>query len=315
LVIGGAGYIGSHLCKALAYEGYSPITYDSLETGHRSCIRWGPFIQGNILNKPLLSSTLKQFAPSAVFHLAAYSNARSTQNRAYFRNNVLGTQTVLEAMQQSHICPFIFSSSAAVYGQGSNLQMEENCPALPLSVYGKTKLACEGLVADFCQNMDVPYAILRYFNVAGADPDREIGENHDPETHLIPSLIKILSKPSEHFTLFSHNHPTHDGTAKRDFIHVCDLARAHIDLLKWLHEHKKKIILNLGSGIGHTILDVISSLEAITQKKIPIQIAEQVLEPSCLVADIAKAKKLLDWEPKCSDLTSIIHSALNWHLQ
>lgn len=316
LVTGGAGYIGSHLCKALAAAGYEPVTYDSLELGHKAFVRFGPLVQGNILDKSLLISTIKQFQPVSVFHLAAYTNARCLQEEipSYYENNFIGTQTVLEALQECPPSSFIFSSSASVYGFGGKDPISESSPTKPLSHYGKTKLACENLISTSCEKLGIAHGILRYFNVAGADRSGEIGENHNPETHLIPFLIQVLQQEKEHFPLLVDDHPTHDGSAKRDFIHVSDLAQAHVDTLQWLEKHKKPLTLNLGSGLGHTILDVVAHLEKIMQKKIKVQKASPIQEPACLVADISRAKSLLGWEPKHSDLSTILTSALNWHL-
>lgn len=314
LVTGGAGYIGSHLCKALALKGYTPITYDSLTTGHLSAVRFGPFVKGDILDGPLLLSTLKTFKPEAVFHLASYSNTRESSAKAalYYKNNLIGTHTLLEALLSCPVPYFIFSSSASVYGKTTETPLTESSLLLPSSPYGRIKLSSELMIADFCESQNVQYANLRYFNASGADLDGEIGESHYPETHLIPLLIEAL-KEEKTFHLFGSNHKTHDGTAKRDFVHVSDLAEGHIQALHFLKKNKGNLTLNLGSGDGHTILDVVTNLQSRTKKKIPIYKAPPLEEPSCLIADISLAKDLIGWNPIHSKLDTVLETALRWH--
>lgn len=316
LVIGGAGYIGSHVCKALAAHDYIPITYDSLVIGHRQSVKWGPFVKGDILDKALLVNTLKTFLPLAVFHLASYSNTRQSVLEApsYYQNNLLGTASVLEALTEYPPAYFLFSSSASVYGMGSSDPIKEDSPLHPTHPYGHTKLLSEYMVEGFCKQNNIHFANLRYFNAAGADPDKEIGETHDPETHLIPLLIQVIKKEKEYFPLLNSKHPTQDGTAKRDFIHVSDLAEGHIHALSWMDKYKKNITLNLGSGTGFTILEIIQRLESLTDKKIPISMQPSIEEPPSLIADTAKMTSLLNWIPKRSNLDTIIETALNWHL-
>lgn len=314
LVTGGAGYIGSHLCKALALKGYTPVTYDSLKTGHLSAVRFGPFVKGDILDGPLLLSTLRTYKPEAIFHLASYSNTRDSTTEAalYYKNNLIGTHTLLETLLSCPVPYFIFSSSASVYGKATDIPLSESSLLIPSSPYGRIKLSSELMIADFCESQSMHYANLRYFNASGADLDAEIGESHYPETHLIPLLIEAL-KEEKPFHLFESNHKTHDGTAKRDFVHVSDLAEGHIQALQFLKQNKKSITLNLGSGKGHTILDIITDLQTRTQKKIPIYKSSSLEEPACLIADITLAKELINWNPKYSTLDTIIETALRWH--
>lgn len=316
LVIGGAGYIGSHICKVLAANGYLPITYDSLVIGRRLSVKWGPFIKGDILDKELLESTLKTFTPMAVFHLASYSNTRQSvlEANSYYQNNLLGTASVLESLSKSPPAYFIFSSSAAVYGMGSSSPIEETSPLHPIHPYGHTKLLSEYMVEGFCKQNNIHYANLRYFNVAGADPDKEIGELHDPETHLIPLLIQVLKKDKPYFPLLNNKHPTQDGTAQRDFIHVSDLAKAHIHVLEWMKQEQKNITLNLGSGTGYTILEILERLESLTGQKIATALQSAIEEPPSLIANTSKASSLLNWTPKHSNLDTILETALAWHL-
>lgn len=314
LVTGGAGYIGSHLCKELASQGYTPIAYDSLIGGHRWAVKWGPFVQGCILDTQLLTATLKQYEPIAVFHLASLSNPRNSEEEAlsYYKNNLIGTYSVLEAISSCKVPYFLFSSSASVYEKKESPFLSEKDSLLPLHPYGRTKLAAELMISDFCKAKNIPYALLRYFNAAGADKEGELGESHDPETHLIPLLIQVLKGKKEHFSLFGHTHSTHDGTAERDFIHVSDLAEAQVHALKWLQKENKPITLNLGSGKGHTILDILNRMEAYSGKKAKVLKAPQTQEAARLIADLTLTKHTLNWEPSRSDLDSLIETAWRW---
>ncbi len=316
LVTGGAGYIGSHVCKALANADYVPVAYDSLVLGHENAVKWGPLIRGNILDKPLLIQTLKTFSPVAVFHLASYSNARESclTPESYYQNNLVGTASVLECLTKCLPNYLIFSSSASVYGKGSSDALTENSPLLPTQTYGHTKLLSEYMIEGFCKQNNICYAALRYFNAAGADLDGETGERHDPETHLIPLLIRVLNKEKEFFPLLNCSHPTRDGTALRDFIHVSDLAEGHILALEYMKKYGSNITLNLGSGTGHTVLEILTALEKRTQRKIPVHLLPPAEEPPSLVANISEATSLLNWHPKYSDLDTILDTALRWHL-
>jgi len=317
LVIGGAGYIGSHICKLFAQNGYCPIVYDTFATGHRSFAKFGPYVEANVLDKEKLQKALHTYAPLAVIHLAAYSNIRQSllEKELYYQNNLQGTQTLLEALKTNPVPYLLFSSSASVYGMGSTLPLTEESKTSAYSPYAETKLLSEELIKDFCSQHATCYGILRYFNVAGADPEKEIGEAHTPETHLIPLLIQVLKKEKTAFPLLTTSHPTADGTAQRDFIHVSDLARAHIDVLQWMQTYKQNITLNLGSGKGHTLLEVIERLEKKVGCPITIEKKHPVEEPASLVADITKASSLLGWRPIHSDLDNILETALCWHLQ
>lgn len=316
LVTGGAGYIGSHVCKALAASGYTPITYDSLTIGKRSSVKWGPLIQGDILDKVLFTRTLKEFSPLAVFHLASFSNTRQSvlEANSYYENNLLGTASILECLAKHPPHYLLFSSSAAVYGMGSNQPLEESAPLHPTHPYGHTKLLSEYMIEGFCKQNGIHFANLRYFNAAGADPDKEIGEAHDPETHLIPLLIQVVKKEKSYFPLLNSKHPTPDGTARRDFIHVSDLAEGHIQALAWMEKYKKNITLNLGSGTGYTILEIIKRLESLTNTKIPLSSESATAEPASLIANIKAATTSLHFNPKLSSLDTILETALNWHL-
>lgn len=317
LVIGGAGYIGSHICKALAYNGYTPIVYDAFTTGHRCFVRFGPHVEGNLLNLAELTKALHTYTPLAVIHLAAYSNIRQSllEKELYYQNNLQGTKTLLEALKAHPVPHLLFSSSASVYGMGSNMPIKEDAPTSASNPYAETKLFSEKLIEDFCAKHPTFYGNLRYFNVAGADPEKEIGEAHTPETHLIPLLIQVVKKERSFFPLLSSSHPTIDGTAQRDFVHVSDLAKAHIDVLEWMQTYKQNITLNLGSGKGHTLLEIIKRLENKVGSRIAIEPKTPIEEPPSLVADITKASSLLGWNPTHSDLDTILETALSWHVQ
>jgi len=313
LVTGGAGYIGSHLCKALYEQGYTPIVYDSLKTGHANFVKWGPLIVGDILDEECFLSACTTYTPFAIFHLAADSYTRESPHKAssYYETNVQGTLSILNVLKQIPPAYLIFASSAAVYGSVYDHPIQETRPTLPTSLYGRTKLSCEHAIQDLCP---CPYAILRYFNVAGADSDSMIGERHLPETHLIPLLIHVWQKKIPYLSLLGIPHATHDTTAIRDFIHVTDLAKAHLLVLQYLLKHHHSLIMNLGSGIGHTLLEVLHALEAKVKTPISYQRTQTVQEPAVLIGDISKAKQLLSFTPNYS-LDDILETALHWHIK
>lgn len=315
LITGGAGYIGSHLCKALAKDGYTPIVYDSFKTGHRSFVRWGPYVEGDMLDVAKLSSTIREFSPLAIFHLAADSHVRSslTNPLLYYKNNLGGVLSLLEALTIAPVPYLVFSSSAAVYGAGSCALIKEDAPLKPINPYGQTKLMAEQMIADFCATKEIRYANLRYFNAAGADLEKEIGESHSPESHVIPLLIEVLQRKRECFVLFGKHHPTRDGTACRDFIHVTDLAEGHLAALRWMQVTQENITLNLGSGKGYTILEIIEALERKVSKKIKVVESIPLEEPATLIADSSLAQDLLQWTPVHSSLDQILETALRWH--
>lgn len=312
LVVGGAGYIGSHVCKALSKAGFSPVTFDNLENGHRWAVRWGPLVEGDLHDGEALDQAFVHYQPVGVIHLASYINVReSAENpEKYFRNNVTGTQKLLESIQKYSRVPLVFSSTAAVYGSPQTSPIAEDHPLIPINVYGETKLFAEQLL----DRSEIRYIALRYFNAAGADLEGEIGEAHDPETHLIPRAILSALGKTESFKIFGTDHPTPDGTALRDYIHVADLATAHVLALEWLLKGGAKAVLNLGSGKGHSVKEVVSMIAQKIKKEVPLEIAPRNLaEPPELIADITQAKKLLNWSPTHSDLETIIATALKWH--
>lgn len=314
LVTGGAGYIGSHICKALAKKGYLPVTVDNLSTGNRQAVKWGPFFEGDIGDQKLIKSLLEAHPICGTIHLAAYSNVRESQQipLKYYQNNVGSTLKLLEVLLEKKIAPFVFSSTCAVYGMPQKVPIEETHPKNPINPYGESKLMVEKVLQTI---PDLDYAILRYFNAAGADLEGDIGESHDPETHLIPLLIQTALGKRETFTLNGDDHETEDGTPIRDFIHVTDLAHAHILAFEKLLEEKESLVLNLGTGKGYSVQDVISYIEEKAEGKIPIVKGQRFRgDPPTLIANGTKAMKTLHWKPSL-DLSKMIETAWNWHQQ
>ena len=317
IVTGGAGYIGSHVCKALKEKGFTPIVIDNLVQGHRRAVQWGPFVLGDILDKNLLKRVFREFSPLGVIHLASHTNVRESllSPNKYYSNNLLGTLTLLEAMIEERITSLIFSSSAAVYGSPEKIPIKENSPTNPLNPYGSSKLMAEKMIDDTARAHNLSYACLRYFNAAGADPDGLIGESHDPETHLIPNALLSLIKKKKQLSIYGCDHKSPDGTAVRDYIHVTDLAEAHVKALAYLLETPQaQLTLNIGTGTGYSVKEIIHTIQNITSLPLPTQIVPRISEePPLLVADAKKAASLLNWKPTHSDLDTIIKTAWSWH--
>jgi UDP-arabinose 4-epimerase len=316
LVVGGAGYIGSHTCKALKKRGYLPVVYDNLQNGHRWAVGYGPLVVGDLLDQASLSQTLKIYKPKAVLHFASSINVRESMQDpgSYYQNNVVGTLTLLQAMQKHAVSFLIFSSTAAVYGAAQEKTLCETHPCAPANVYGMTKWMAEQIIHDYETAHQLNSVILRYFNAAGADLEGELGEAHQPETHLIPLAIQTALGLQDHLPVFGTDHNTFDGTAIRDYIHVSDLANAHVKALEWLLSGKGSMTFNLGTGYGHSLNQVISMVEKVSQKPVKQELfAKKQGEPSVLVASAEKAQKLLKWTPLYSDLETIVSSAYSWH--
>lgn len=316
LVVGGAGYIGSHVCKALAKNGHVPITYDNLSSGHKWAIKWGPFFEGDILDASRLEQAILTHHPAAVIHLASYIDVRESKKDPfkYYENNLVGTLALLQVMHKHEIKKLIFSSSAAVYGKPLYTPIDESHPKNPINPYGKIKWMIENILEDFYHSYGLASVSLRYFNAAGADVDREVGEAHYPETHLIPKILFTASQKQELLTVFGSDFPTQDGTAVRDFIHVSDLADAHIKALGYLDKQPQALALNLGTGRGFSIFEMITTAELITGIKIPYRMDKaNVEDPPLLIAKADKAQKILGWEPVHSDLENILSTAWEWH--
>lgn len=316
LVTGGAGYIGSHACKALAQAGFTPITYDNLSTGHAYAVKWGPFVQGELSDTELLKETIRIYQPKAVMHFAASALVIESLEKPahYYKNNLLATHSLLEAMRECGVTNCIFSSSCATYGIPQSHLINETHPQAPINPYGKTKWMAEQMMADFDAAYGLKTISLRYFNAAGADLDTQIGENHHPETHIIPLIIQTALGQRPHISVYGTDFPTHDGSAIRDYIHVQDLAEAHVRALQYLLETKRSDAFNIGSGRGASVLDLINTVSEFCGTSVPHKLENRRGgEPSHLTADIRKAQDLLGWTPKYSNLSTIIESAWKWH--
>ena len=317
LVTGGAGYIGSHAAKALAAAGYQPIVYDSLINGHPWAVKWGPLEQGDILDRARLNEVITKYRPEAIMHFAALANVGDSVSdpAIYYRNNTIGTLTMLEAARDHNLQKVVFSSTCAVYGLPDQLPIREDAPLRPINPYGATKLASEQLLRDFGAAYGLSSVALRYFNAAGADSDGEIGEVHDPETHLIPLLLDTVSGKRPLMTVFGSDYDTDDGTCMRDYVHVADLADAHVLALRQLTAGSGEMaVYNLGQGRGFSVLEVIRSVERVTGRPVPVRYgARRTGDPLALVADPTKARIQLAWQPVRSELDDIVRSAWQWH--
>jgi UDP-arabinose 4-epimerase len=318
LVTGGAGYIGSHTCKALKKAGYEPVTVDNMVYGHEWAVKWGPLIKGDILDAPFLDRVFKEHAPKAVLHFAAfaYVGESVTNPEKYYRNNVTGTLSLLEAMRRAGCGRMVFSSTCATYGVPQKLPLTEDHPQAPINPYGASKLMIERILADFAVAYGTGSVCLRYFNAAGADVDGEIGEDHDPETHLIPLIVHAAMGLRQHIEIFGTDYDTPDGTAIRDYIHVNDLAAAHIDALHYLENGGQTTCVNLGTGVGNTVRQVIQAVEKAGGKPVPLKEGpRRAGDPYALFANAELAAKLLGWTPKYSDIETIVNTAWKWHVR
>ena len=315
LVTGGAGYVGSHACKALANAGYRPIVYDNLSRGHREAVRWGPLVEGDLHDTARLAGVLRDHGVTAVMHFAAfaYVGESVTEPETYYRNNVGGTLALLEAMRRAAVNTIVFSSTCAVYGIPERLPIVETTPKGPLNAYGETKLAIERALHWYAGAYGLRFAALRYFNAAGADPDGEIGEDHNPETHLIPRVLRAAVSSGDPVEVYGTDYPTADGTAIRDYIHVTDLADAHVRAVEYLAAGRENGAMNLGTGQGCSVREVIAGVERISARAVPFrERARRAGDPPELVADPALARARLQWQPRHSDLDTIIRTALAW---
>ncbi len=316
LVTGGAGYIGSHACKALSRAGYLPVTFDNLVRGHEWAVKWGPLEQGDILDRPRLDAAIAKHRPSAILHFAAfaYVGESSIDPGKYYRNNVAGSLNLLEAARDAGIANFVLSSTCATYGAPERLPIAEDTPQRPINPYGASKLMAERLLADFGAAHGLRYVVLRYFNAAGADPDGEIGEDHDPETHLIPYVLDAASGRRPRVTVFGTDYDTDDGTCVRDYIHVSDLASAHVMALQASERGLASDAYNLGTGRGFSVLEVIRAVERATGIEVPMQHGpRRAGDPAILVSDATKARTVLGWQPQMADLDAIVLTAWAWH--
>jgi len=316
LVTGGAGYIGSHLVKLLGEKGINSITLDNLSRGHREMVTWGKFVEGDLSDRDLVIDILRAYDVKAVFHFAAHSLVGESEEnpRIYYRNNVAGGIQLLDAMLEAGVKTIVFSSSAAVYGEPLRVPIDEDHPTAPVNVYGTTKLIMENMMREYHAVYGLRFVSLRYFNAAGADPDGFIGEDHDPETHLIPLVLDAALGRRKEITVFGKDYDTPDGTCIRDYIHVTDLAEAHILALRYLEEGRGSAVYNLGNGRGFSVLDVIAAAEKVTARTIPVRMGDRRKgDPARLVASSERIIRELGWRPRYADLDVIVGTAWNWH--
>ena len=316
LVTGGAGYIGSHACKALQTAGFIPVTFDNLVTGWRDAVKFGPFVQGDLLDRAAVDAVFAQYAPVAVMHFAALSQVGESMSQPgkYWHNNVLGSLNLIEAATAVNCLNFVFSSTCATYGDQDNVVLNEASAQHPINAYGASKRAIEDILRDFEASNALRHIIFRYFNVAGADPEGEVGEFHQPETHLIPLMLDAIDGKRGALTVFGIDYDTPDGTCIRDYLHVCDLVDAHVLGLKWLLEGKDSAVFNLGTGSGFSVREVIDNSAQIINRTVPV-VEGPRREGDCtkLVSGSVKAEQELGWTPQRSTLTQMVTDAWRWH--
>lgn len=316
LVTGGAGYIGSHACKALADAGYEPVTFDNLSTGWRDAVQFGPFEEGDLLDAPRISEVVAKHKPLAVMHFASLAEVgESMQDPAlYWNNNVLGSLNLLQAVADNKTPHFIFSSTCATYGDHDGVMLDENTPQHPINAYGASKLAIEHMLENFSDRYGFNHVIFRYFNVAGAEQSGMIGEFHDPETHLIPLAIEAAMGKRPALTIYGDDYPTQDGTCVRDYVHVNDLVDAHVKGLSYLLSGNPSEAFNLGSGRGFSVREVLDVVQGASKTPMPTNIGpRRAGDSASLVSGSQKAADILNWSPKQSNLSQMINDAMRWH--
>ncbi|MBU2999347.1 UDP-glucose 4-epimerase GalE [Roseovarius nubinhibens] len=316
LVTGGAGYIGSHACKALRAAGYTPITYDNLSTGWQEAVKFGPFEQGDLLDRARLDEVFAAYQPSAVMHFAALSQVGESMVKPglYWHNNVTGSLNLIEAAVAANCQNFVFSSTCATYGDQDNVVLDEDCAQHPINAYGASKRAIEDILRDFEAAHGLRHVIFRYFNVAGADPEAEVGEFHQPETHLIPLVLDAVAGKRDALTIFGTDYDTPDGTCIRDYVHVMDLVEAHVLGLKWLSEDKQSRVFNLGTGTGFSVREVVDQAGHVTNAPVPmIEGDRRPGDCTRLVSGSLRASQELGWRPDRSTMKQMVQDAWRWH--
>lgn len=316
LVTGGAGYVGSYVCKTLSSKGFQPIVMDNFFHGHHEAVKWGPFFEGDISDPALLDKIFASHDIQAVMHFGGFCYVGDSVNnpRDYYRNNVSAALVLLESMIDHAIPFFIFSSSCTVYGEPEEFPVKETHATNPISPYGRCKLMVEQILKDFSHAYGLKYVSLRYFNAAGADPDGEIGEDHRPETHLIPLVLQTALGQREEVEIYGDNYPTKDGTCVRDYIHIHDLAQAHVLALERMLKGRSGGIYNLGNEIGHSVKEVIKVASEVTGIEIPCRVSDRRPgDPPVLIGSSRKAMAELKWAPRYGDLRTIIETAWQWH--
>lgn len=315
LVVGGAGYIGSHTCLDLANKGFQPVVYDNFSNGHREFVKWGPAEEGDIRDRARLDEVLAKYKPAAILHFAALIEVGESVKDpvSFYENNVIGTLTLLSAAQAAGVNAFVFSSTCATYGLPQSVPLDESHRQVPINPYGRTKYIVEQALADYDQYKGLRSVVLRYFNAAGADFEGRIGEWHTPETHAIPLAIDAALGRRQGFKVFGSDYDTRDGTCVRDYIHVLDLADAHVRAVEYLLRGGDSVALNLGTGTGTTVKELLGTIETVSNRPFPVEyVGRREGDSTTLVANNDKARDILGWSPQY-DLTRIIESAWNWH--
>lgn len=316
LVTGGAGYIGSHACKALAAAGFVPVTFDNLVTGWQDAVKFGPFEQGDLLDRARLDAVFAQYQPVAVMHFAALSQVGESMAEPglYWRNNVQGSLTLIEAAVAAGCTQFVFSSTCATYGDQDNVVLDETSEQHPINAYGASKRAIEDILRDFEAAHGLRHVIFRYFNVAGADPEGEVGEFHQPETHLVPLMLDAIEGKRDALTIYGTDYDTPDGTCIRDYVHVCDLVDAHVLGLQWLADGKDSRVFNLGTGSGFSVREVLDHSREVTNKAVPhVEGPRRAGDCTKLVSGSQRAVDELGWRPDRSTMRQMITDAWRWH--
>jgi UDP-arabinose 4-epimerase len=316
LIVGGAGYIGSQTAKRVARAGQTPVVLDNLVYGHEWAVKWGPFVKGDLADSALVQRVLREHGVTSVIHFAAYAYVGEsvTNPRKYFRNNVVCTLNLLDAMLDTGVEEIVFSSTCATYGEPREVPISESHPQSPINPYGESKRMVEKILHWYGVAYGMRFAALRYFNAAGADSDGDLGEDHDPETHLIPLAIGAALGTGGDLSIYGSDYPTPDGTAVRDYIHVEDLAEAHWLALQHLARRGSNLRLNLGTGRGHSVREVIAAVEKVSGRKVPVREApRRPGDPPALVADPREAASVLGWHPKYRELETIVEHAFHWH--
>jgi UDP-arabinose 4-epimerase len=316
LVTGGAGYVGSHTAKAVAHAGMVPVVFDNFHRGHRGAVRWGPVVEGDLADRAALKRAFAEYPIEAVAHFAAFCYVHESMQAPglYFRNNLANSLQLLEVMHGAGVRRIVFSSTCATYGIPSRVPITEDTPQQPVNPYGESKLAVEKALHWYGVLHGFSWAALRYFNAAGADPDGETGEDHDPETHLVPLAISAALGRIPHVELYGSDYETPDGTAVRDFVHVTDLAQGHVAALRYLEAGGPSGAFNLGTGVGRSVREVISTVEKVSGRPVRSRpFPRRSGDPPILVADPAKATRDLGWNPSLSTLETIIETAWKWH--
>ncbi|WP_342316963.1 UDP-glucose 4-epimerase GalE [Lysobacter sp. FW306-1B-D06B] len=318
LVCGGAGYIGSHMVRRLSRDGIEPVVFDNLSTGHREAVGDAPFVQGDLLERDDLRALFAQYRFDAVMHFCARSlvGESMTQPYAYYENNVAGTLNLLQAMHEAGVGKLVFSSTAAVFGVPESDLIDESHPRQPINPYGASKLMVERILEDAGRAYGLRSVALRYFNAAGASPQGDIGESHEPETHLIPNMLRAATGKGPSLKVFGNDYATPDGTCVRDYVHVDDLADAHSRALAFMATHEGAHAFNLGNGSGFSVLEMIRAASDVVGSEIPYDLApRRAGDPDRLVASSAKAQRELGWAPRYTDVAEIVETAWRWHRQ